>query len=198
MPLAVNPILTLLNKGELMKKVFALLAMALSFGLAQASHAGLKPTPNITAFVLDGYGNITSAGTTGCQFTPEGCTVTESGNFVSNLGSGTWSATLHIDWVHAVSNNQGGFCAPTTGTGVVDYGFNTALFISLAGQTCEIGATGLGVPHLLIAEYVVTGGTGALTGVTGSGVLSAADNGTGFVRIHSNGILQSFSGKALN
>jgi hypothetical protein len=178
-----------------MKKYFSLLVMALAFVFAQASHAGSKP--NVTVFALDGYGNITNPGTPGCQLTPEGCTVTESGNFVSNIGSGIWNATIHIDWAHAVSNNQGGFCAPTTGTAVLDYGFNTALFLSLAGQTCEIGATGVNVPHLLIADYVVTGGTGQLIGVTGAGVITAADNGSGAVRIHANGFLRSFSGKVL-
>lgn len=177
-----------------MRKYIAFAAATLMLALVPMSHAQGKGNNQIL-FTLNGFGTITNPGTPGCQNTPEGCTISETGSFTSNLGDGTWDATLHIDWAHATSNNQGGFCAPADGTGTLQFTADGSLSVAISGQVCEVGPTGLNVPHFLTAFFRVISGSGGLLGAGGSGVLSATDNGLGAVRINMNGILGACSGK---
>ena len=121
-------------------------------------------------------GHMTSAGAENCQFSDAGCTVTAVGE-VSGLPvqSGTFSSTLTIDWKHAWSNGEGGFCAHATGTTTLSDG-NGSLVQTQTGKLCEVGATGTNVEHVFFGRYAIDGAhsTGAYANAQGKG-LSAFD-----------------------
>ena len=171
-----------------MNKSLAFIIAALTLGVVPMAFAG-GPMEQ-SQFVLNGLGNVTNPGQPGCQFTPQGCTIAESGSFSSNEGNGNWVASLHIDWAHATSNGQGGYCAPTDGSSTLSFTGDGTLLTAVSGQVCEVGPTATGAPHFLAGTFDVISGTGAFAGTTGSGAFSGADNGAGAVRSYMNGFLE--------
>ncbi len=120
------------------------------------------------------------AGSSGCQSTPEGCTVTASGWSRSlHLGKGTFTSSLSIDWAAATSNGAGGYCAPASGTSTIVAANGAELDEIVAGTVCEVGPTGSNVPHVFNGTYAVVGGTGRFANATGEGSVVANDDGQG-------------------
>ncbi|MGH8995692.1 MAG: hypothetical protein ACRDYB_06635, partial [Acidimicrobiales bacterium] len=83
------------------------------------------------------------------------------------------------DWAAATSNGAGGFCAPASGTGTITAANGDALDQSESGTVCEVGSTGLNVPHTFTGTFTDTGGTGRFTTATGRGTVTGGDDGSG-------------------
>lgn len=132
-------------------------------------HGSTFTLHNVT---LTSTGTVTSAGAANCQTTTQGCTITSTGT-VNGVVGGTYSTTWTILWTQATSNNQGGYCAPASGTTTLTFPVVGTLTKSEQGTVCEVGATGTNVEHTLNGgTFTVTSGTGMLTGATGSGTVS--------------------------
>lgn len=147
-----------------------------AYGKCVSAHARAKRLSGKTLtfhnLVVGSTGTVTAAGADGCQLTDAGCTVTSTGTLVGVTG-GTYSSTWTILWKQAVSNGQGGYCAPATGTATLTFPIVGTLTKSEQGTVCEVGATGTNVEHTLSnGTFTVTSGTGLLTSATGSGTVS--------------------------
>lgn len=147
-----------------------------AYGKCVSAHARAKSLHKVTLtfhnIVVASTGTITDAGTSGCQFTDAGCTLTSSGTLNSIVG-GTYSSTWTILWKQATSNGQGGYCAPASGTTTLTLPIVGTLTKTEQGTVCEVGATAANVEHTLQnGTFTVSGGTGLFSGATGSGTLS--------------------------
>jgi len=129
-------------------------------------------------------GHMTSAGAPNCQFSDAGCTVTAVGE-VGGLPvqTGTFSSTFTIDWKHARSNGDGGYCAKATGTTTLSDG-SGSLVKTETGKLCEVGATGTNVEHVFFGKYVIDGAhsTGAYANAEGKGMAAFDQKPDGSIR----------------
>jgi len=157
-------------------RIFALVAgTALAAFIAAPVFAG-----SALPFKSAGSGTESSLSAAGCQFTLAGCTVESDGTAISShLGKGAYTSTLTIDWAAATSNGSGGYCAPASGTSTLTAANGDSLTFSESGTVCEVGATGIGVPHSFNGTYTITGGTGRFVGAGGTGTITGGDDGAG-------------------
>src|SRR5207248_6014136 len=102
------------------------------------------------------------------QFTAAGCTLTSSGT-LTGVAGGTFTSTFTILWMQASPNGQGGFCAPATGHTTLTLPGLGTITKNETGTVCEVGPTGLNVPHTFTGTFTVTGGTGVFNNASGSG-----------------------------
>jgi len=138
---------------------------------AKASHLH-GSTLTLHNITLTSTGTVTSAGAANCQTTDQGCTITSTGTLNGVVG-GVYSSTWTILWKQATSNNQGGYCAPASGTTTLTFPVLGTLTKTEQGTVCEVGATGTNVEHTLNnGTFTVSSGTGVFTGSTGSGSVS--------------------------
>jgi hypothetical protein len=149
---------------------------------AKARSTRTNPTATLRNLVVTTTGTVTGAGAAGCQFTAAGCTLASTG-VVAGALTGTYSATFTILWQspQARTNGAGGFCAPATGTVVLTMPGLGTITKAETGEVCEVGATGVNVPHTFTGTFTVTSGTGLFAGATGAGTstLTQAPGATG-------------------
>jgi hypothetical protein len=142
-----------------------------AFGKCVSAHARAKNLDRVITIRnvrINATGTVTDAGAAGCQLTNAGCTLTSSGSLTGVVG-GTYTSTFTILWTQATTNGQGGFCAPATGQTTLTLPGLGTITKSETGTVCEVGATGLNVPHTFTGTFTVTGGTGLFNGATGAG-----------------------------
>jgi hypothetical protein len=142
-----------------------------AFGKCVSAHARAKNLDRVITIRnvrINATGTVTNAGAAGCQLTSAGCTLTSSGSLTGVVG-GTYTSTFTILWTQATTNGQGGFCAPATGQTTLTLPGLGTITKSETGTVCEVGATGLNVPHTFTGTFTVTGGTGLFNGATGAG-----------------------------
>ena len=162
----------------------------------------------------DGQGNVSTVqflavGTTGtespgpnstgnpCQ---QGgtCEVITSGSALVSAGSYVFPATylsdLYIDYAGAYQTTVGSFCAPATGTVTITSQVNSEdqIFKSETGLVC--GGDSPGATHTFNGTYQITGGAGRFSGASGSGTVTAADDGLGTVTASQEGGTISYPG----
>jgi hypothetical protein len=146
---------------------------------------GGKDKPKERGFEAHADGEVTEPAAEGCQLTAEGLCTTGfggAGNAV-HLGKVTFESSLTADWSQATSNDEGGFCAPVTGTATLaskskKKGEKGSLELEIAGTVCEVGATGADVPLELVGTYEIVGGTGRYAEATGTGDVTGLVEGT--------------------
>lgn len=88
-------------------------------------------------------------------------------------------------------NGDGGYCAPASGTSTLTAANGDAVYLTMTGTVCEVGATGLNVPHTFSGTYTITGGTGRFDNATGSGSVTGGDDGWGDVWYQLRGTIGS-------
>jgi hypothetical protein len=147
-----------------------------AYGKCVSAHARSRHLQGVTLtfhnVTISSTGTVTNGGTSGCQFSSSGCTITSAGTLNGILG-GTYSSTWTILWQQATSNGQGGYCAPASGTTTLSIPAIGSLSKSEQGTVCEVGATGSNVEHVLQnGTFSTTGGTGLLSKATGTGSVS--------------------------
>jgi hypothetical protein len=140
-----------------------------------------------------GQGAVTSHGLAGCQFTMVGCTIGSAGEIKGDMiGDATFTSTLTIDYSTYRSNGSGGGCAQASGDFIVNSS-NGVIRARQVGFLCEVGATGLSA-HTFNATYWIDPktSTGKFAGASGSGNLTASDDGpTGSnVLSHLSGVIK--------
>jgi len=142
-----------------------------AYGKCVSAHARAKHLNRVITIKnvkISATGTVTDAGTAGCQFTAAGCTLTSSGTLTGVVG-GTFTSTFTILWMQASPNGQGGFCAPATGHTTLTLPGLGTITKNETGTVCEVGPTGLNVPHTFTGTFTVTGGTGVFNNASGSG-----------------------------
>jgi hypothetical protein len=145
-----------------------------------------------------GQGTVTSHGTADCQFTPGGCTIGSAGEIRGDMiGNATFTSSLTIDYTTYRSNGSGGGCAQASGDFVI-HAASGAIHARQVGLLCEVGQTGLSA-HTFNATYWINPATstGMFYGASGSGNLTASDDGAtgnnvlshldGVIKVASNG-----------
>jgi hypothetical protein len=137
---------------------------------AKARSRTTNPTVTLKNVIVATTGTVTNGGAAGCQLTAAGCTLTSSGT-VAGAYAGTYTATFTVLWQspQTHSNGAGGFCAPTTGTVVLTLTGLGTITKTETGEVCEVGATGMNVPHTFTGTFTVASGTGLFAGATGTG-----------------------------
>lgn len=156
--------------------VLPVVALALTVTTAMAHAGSTRP------FRSAGSGTEQSLSAPGCQNVgTHDCTVQTTGTATStHLGTGPYVSTLTVHWGQAYSNGAGGYCAPADGPSTLTAANGDTLSLWNAGTVCEVGATGLYIPHTFSnATYKITGGTGRFAGASGSGTESGGDDGFG-------------------
>jgi len=117
-------------------------------------------------------GSQTSAGAPNCQFPPStGCTIGSAGTISGTpIASGSFTSSLTISYTSATTGHPGyAFCAPANGTSTLSDGTGT-ITEDQSGQVCA-SSYGSGGSYTFIAKFTVTSGTGAYSGVTGTGTV---------------------------
>ena len=114
-----------------------------------------------------------------CGFLPEGCHANIIGNWQKlGFGHGKFKAELDTAWQNSTPNGKHGYCAPITGTAVLEpKGKDGKVFVSISGTACDMLFSSETLPHNYVCAFTVTGGTGEYENVTGSGDLKAIDYG---------------------
>jgi hypothetical protein len=142
-----------------------------AYGKCVSAHARAKHLNRVITLKnvkIDATGTVTNAGSTGCQFTTAGCTLSSSGT-LTGVAGGTFTSTFTILWTQATPNGQGGFCAPATGQTTLTLTGLGTISKNETGTVCEVGTTGANVAHTFTGTFTVTGGTGLFNSATGSG-----------------------------
>ncbi|MGH9917690.1 MAG: hypothetical protein ACRD6W_02275, partial [Nitrososphaerales archaeon] len=108
-----------------------------------------------------------------------GCVVQTTGTArTTPFGSGSFTTTLTIEWSANYSTGKGGFCAPATGSSVLNSP-RGQLDLQNTGTICEVGKTAIIVPHVFFGTFTITGGTRSEAKATGSGHVYGGDDGVG-------------------
>ena len=159
-------------------KIRYVLAGVSAAGLCTFSAGTALASPSGVPFKSSGQGTEVP-GASGCQFTGS-CTVGATGTaMTSHLGSGPYTSSLTIDYTRAFSNGDGGSCAPASGSGTITAANGDTLDQTETGTVCEVGHTGLNVPHTFRGTYTNTGGTGRFASASGGGTVNGSDDGSG-------------------
>ena len=129
-----------------------------------------SPGPNST-------GNPCQQGGT-CEVITNGSALVSAGSYVFPA---TYVSDLYIDYSGAYQTTLGSFCAPATGTVTITSQLNPddQIFKSETGLVC--GGDSAGATHTFNGTYEITGGAGRFSGASGSGTVTAADDGLGTV-----------------
>jgi hypothetical protein len=158
---------------------------AVSGQLATRAVAAPLPTAGLVALSLQGVGSGSTGGPQCAAIPCSGSDVCEclAANYtlVGNQGfaKGTMTIDLSVDTsiqVFPISNIDGGFCAPATGTGTIqNTKGNTTIVVNISGFDCPTLNNG---PDVFSGTYVVTDGTGKFSSASGG---TGAINGSQFV-----------------
>lgn len=162
-----------------MKRITVIFVMILAMMALTAMPAFAKGSDH-HSFKSTGSGSETSLSPLNCQNTsPNKCTVETNGTAQSSyLGTGPYTSVLTIFWGQATSNGQGGYCAPAAGSTVLVGSGGSQLDMTVKGTVCEVGPTGLGVPHTFTGTYRIIGGTHKYAGASGNGSVAGGDSCT--------------------
>lgn len=166
-------------------RIYRLLSVvALTAGLALTAVPALVSADKGGAdrpFSASGSGVTTNPGTPGCQFTAAGCTTTSAGTLQgSHIGRSTFTSTSTILWASATSNGQGGFCAPASSSTLITAANGDQISLQGSGTVCEVGKTGVNVPHTFDGTFAVTGGTGRFANASGKGTFAVSEDAGAF------------------
>jgi len=157
-------------------------ADALTIGTSAGTTTyNFEPSAGNRPFTSTGSGTESALSSSGCQNTsPYDCTVGSTGTAISShLGTGPYTSKLTVHWGSATSNGAGGYCAPADDTGTLTAANGDTLTQVNSGTVCEVGATGLNVPHTFTGNFYDTGGTGRFASAAGEGTVTGGDDGDG-------------------
>lgn len=142
-----------------------------------------------------GQGTVTGHGTPNCQNTaPYVCTIQSAGEIRGDMiGNATFTSSLSIDYTTYRSNGSGGGCAQASGDFIIQAA-SGSIRARQVGLLCEVGQTGLSA-HTFNATYWIDPAlsTGKFHGASGSGNLTASDDGpTGSnILSHLDGVIKT-------
>ncbi|HEY1348034.1 MAG TPA: hypothetical protein VGF67_00240 [Ktedonobacteraceae bacterium] len=163
--------------------LFLCFAIALLLAGWEAPHALAYQTArqNSTTFVAAGSGTETSLSPLDCQNTgTRDCMLQMTGTLAGfPIIRGTYTTTLTVHWGASTPNGSGGFCAPADGPTTLTDLDGDQLILQNTGTFCEIGPTGLTVPHRYTGTATITAGAGHFADVTGTATVVGFDDGQG-------------------
>jgi hypothetical protein len=136
---------------------------------------------NSTTFIAAGSGTETSLSPANCQLIgTRDCMLEMTGTLTGfPIIRGTYTTTLTVHWGLSTPNGSGGFCAPADGPTTLTALDGDQLILQNTGTICEIGPTGLAVPHHYTGTATITGGAGRFANVTGTATVVGFDDGQG-------------------
>lgn len=172
-------------------KSFSILAVIALCAVPLCSFAAQKDEDFPDKFEAIGQGTATGSGTPGCQFAGS-CTVSSAGMIKGEMiGNARFTSTLTIDYTTYRSNGSGGGCAQASGDFIINTHDN-AIQARQVGLLCEVGATGASA-HTFNATYWIdpAASTGKFKGSSGSGNLTASDDGASGTKVlsHLDGVI---------
>ncbi len=140
-------------------------ASALVALMIGAGSAGAAQTHDLT---MTGSGIVTTETTADCEISGDGCVMDISGSLIGqSVGSSSFAATLTTYWLGTPDSSQ---CAPATGVLTVTAANNATVSVVLNGLTCDIDDDVSA--QTFDGSFYVTGSTGNLSGLTGTGSLT--------------------------
>ncbi len=95
----------------------------------------------------------------------------------SHLGTGAWSAVLTVPFSGAYPSGSG-VCAPATGTATLTAANGDDVNFTYTGTVCAAGDIFTSA-HSFTGTYSITGGSGRFDDASGTGNITAGDDGAG-------------------
>jgi hypothetical protein len=148
--------------------------------------SGVNPYDELKAFAT---GTITSYGSSGCQSSSEGCTITDQGTVEGNIiHNGTFTHSAVVLWTQSSPNGSGGICAPASGMLNITTPNGSTLTIQRTGTLCEVGMSGSS-NYTFNSTYFITDGTKDFAGASGTGILICSVDSSGNVQGFAHGTI---------